>query len=61
MCVNLIPRHTHYEYSVWILKPGMTGRTEEWALVMRPGAKQARGHGEHLCGRNQGMTARCDS
>jgi hypothetical protein len=26
MCVNLIPKHTYYEYSVWVLKPGMT----EW-------------------------------
>jgi hypothetical protein len=26
MCVNLIPGHTYYEYSVWVLKPGMT----EW-------------------------------
>jgi hypothetical protein len=24
MCVNLIPGHTYYEYSVWVLKPGMT-------------------------------------
>jgi hypothetical protein len=24
MCVNLIPRHTDYEYSVWVLKLGMT-------------------------------------
>jgi hypothetical protein len=24
ICVNLIPRHTYYEYSVWVLKPGMT-------------------------------------
>jgi hypothetical protein len=24
MCVNLILGHTYYEYSVWVLKPGMT-------------------------------------
>jgi hypothetical protein len=24
MCVNLIPRHTYYEYSIWVLKLGMT-------------------------------------
>jgi hypothetical protein len=24
MCVNLIPWHTYYEYSVWVLKLGMT-------------------------------------
>jgi hypothetical protein len=24
MCVNLIPGHTYYEYSVWVLKLGMT-------------------------------------
>jgi hypothetical protein len=24
MCVNLIPEHTYYEYSVWIVKSGMT-------------------------------------
>jgi hypothetical protein len=24
MCVNLIPRHTYYEYSIWVLKSGMT-------------------------------------
>jgi hypothetical protein len=24
MCVNLIPRHTYYEYSVWVLILGMT-------------------------------------
>jgi hypothetical protein len=26
MCVNLNPGHTYYEYSVWVLKSGMT----EW-------------------------------
>jgi hypothetical protein len=26
MCVNLIPGHTYYEYSVWVLKLGLT----EW-------------------------------
>jgi hypothetical protein len=25
MCINLFPGHTYYEYSVWVLKPGMTG------------------------------------
>jgi hypothetical protein len=24
MCVNVIPGHTYYEYSVWVLKSGMT-------------------------------------
>jgi hypothetical protein len=24
MCVNMIPRHTYFEYSVWVLKPGVT-------------------------------------
>jgi hypothetical protein len=24
MCVNLIPGHRYYEYSVWVLKLGMT-------------------------------------
>jgi hypothetical protein len=26
MCVSLIPRHTYYEYSVWVLKSSMTSR-----------------------------------
>jgi hypothetical protein len=24
MCANLIPGNTYYEYSIWVLKPGMT-------------------------------------
>jgi hypothetical protein len=28
MCVNLIPGHTYYEYSVCVLKPSMTRLTK---------------------------------
>jgi hypothetical protein len=25
MCVNLIPGHTYYEHTIWVLEPGVTG------------------------------------
>jgi hypothetical protein len=34
MCVNLIPGHTYYEYSVWVLKLEITtvASCEQWEL-----------------------------
>jgi hypothetical protein len=36
MCVNLIPRHAYYEYSVWALKLGMTPHVVITMSVMPP-------------------------
>jgi hypothetical protein len=42
MCINLIPGHTYYEYSIWVLKLGMT----EWyhSCVDRRNASLVRSH-----------------